>query len=170
MAGLTDELLSVLNEEEKLYEELLPYAEQKSAVIVENNIKKLEEITEFEQLSTEKLKKLEKQREEIMKNIRIVLNIKTPEFKLEDLINKLDRQPEVQKNLREVKARLKTTISTLEDYNFRNGKLLKSSLEIAEYGLNVIRSTKSYIGNNYTRRAGQFDAQIMQPGTFDAKQ
>ncbi len=164
-----DELISTLRSELKIYKELIPLADKKSGVIIENDTKLLADITEEEQLAVEQLKMLEKKREGIMVNMRIVLNKKNSELKLEELINLMQKQPEARQELIELKQDLKDTIGDLKTINERNSRLIKESLEISEYHLNMIRSSRGYIGNNYTRKAGQFDMSMMTVGTFDAK-
>ncbi|MCR5584314.1 MAG: flagellar protein FlgN [Lachnospiraceae bacterium] len=169
MAGLMDELISTLRCELQIYKELIPLADKKSGVIIENDTKRLSDITEEEQLAVEKLKVLEKKREGIMVNMRVVLNKRNSELKLEDLIELMQKQPEARQELIELKKNLRETLDDLKTINDRNSKLIKESLEISEYHLNMIRSSRGYIGNNYTRKAGQFDMSMMTVGTFDAK-
>ncbi len=171
MAGLMDELVATLKGELQIYNELIPLADKKSGIIIANDTVKLAEITEEEQLAVEKLKALEKKREGIMANMRVVLNKRNSALKLEELIELMTKQPEAQKELINVKKALKETIDELRTLNDRNTRLIKESLEISEYHLNMIRSSRSYIGNNYTSKAGrfgQFDT-MMTVGTFDAK-
>lgn len=171
MAGLMDELIATLKSELQIYTDLIPLADQKSAVIIENDTKRLSDITEEEQLAVEKLKGLEKKRAGIMVNMKVVLNKKNSDLKLEELIGLMDGQPEVKKQLIKLKDALKETLNSLKTINDRNTKLIEESLEISEYHLNMIRSSRSYIGNNYTRKAGQFGQfdTMMTVGTFDAK-
>ncbi len=166
-----DELIATLKSELQIYTDLIPLADQKSAVIIENDTKRLSDITEEEQLAVEKLKGLEKKRAGIMVNMKVVLNKKNSDLKLEELIGLMDGQPEVKKQLIKLKDALKETLNSLKTINDRNTKLIEESLEISEYHLNMIRSSRSYIGNNYTRKAGQFGQfdTMMTVGTFDAK-
>lgn len=168
MAGLMDDLIETLNDELKIYKDLIPISEMKSGIIITNNVKELELITEKEQIITESLAKLEKRREGIMVNIRTVLSRRNSELKLDELISLMKNQPDAQKKLIDARRDLKETLSRLKTLNDRNQKLLTESLSISEYQLNMIRSAKSYIGNNYTRSAGQFD--MACAGAFDARQ
>ncbi len=171
MAGLIDDLVATLSGELQIYNGLIPLAEQKSKVVIENDTKRLAEITEEEQLAVEKLKVLEKKREFIMSNMKVVLNRKNSELRLEELIELMEKQPETRAKLTDLKKQLRETLESLKTINDRNTKLIKESLEISEYHLNMIRSSRSYIGNNYTRKAGQFGQfdTMMSVGTFDAK-
>ena len=133
-----------------------PLGKNEADTITSKTGKKLSEITEKEQLAVEALSSLEKKREGIMGNMRIVLNRKGSALKLEELINLMDKQPETKAELIELKKALKETLENLRTINGRNEKLINQSLEISEYHLNMIRSSRGYIGNNYTRKAGQF--------------
>ena len=172
MAGLMDELVATLKGELQIYTDLIPLARKKSAIIISNDTDRLSAVTEEEQLAVEKLLVLEKKRESIMSNMRIVLNKKNSPLKLEELIEMMDKQPETQQSLTELKKSLRETLNTLKSLNDKNSRLIQESLEISEYHLNMIRSSRTYIGNNYTRRAGQFgqfDNSMLAVGTFDAK-
>ena len=76
MAGLMDDLISTLRDELQIYKDLIPLADKKSSVIIANDTEALSEITEKEQITVERLKSLEKKREGIMINMRVVLNRK----------------------------------------------------------------------------------------------
>lgn len=169
MAGLMDELVSTLDNENTIYEELIPLAESKSVIIISNDLRSLEEITEKEQLAIEHLHTLEKKREEIMANMRIVLAVKKTTLSLSELIDLMAKQPDSQQKLVSLKNKLKGTVERLKVVNDRNEKLIAQSLEISEFQLNTIRSSHSYIGNNYTRKAGQFNMNMLQSGTFDTR-
>ncbi|MCQ2537991.1 MAG: flagellar protein FlgN [Lachnospiraceae bacterium] len=168
MAGLMDELIMTLNDELQIYKDLIPISDTKSGVIISNNVAELERITEKEQIIAENLGRLEKKRERIMADIRTVLSKRNSELKLDELIGLMEKQPESQKQLIAVRKELKETIGRLKMLNDRNQKLITESLSISEYQLNMIRSAKSYIGNNYTRSAGQFN--MACAGAFDARQ
>lgn len=169
MAGLMDELVSTLDNENTIYEELIPLAESKTRIIISNDLSSLEEVTEKEQLAIEHLHALEKKREEIMANMRIVLAVRKPTLSLSELIDLMAKQPDSQKKLVYLRKQLKGTIERLKVVNDRNEKLIAQSLEISEFQLNTIRSSRSYIGNNYTRKAGQFNMNMLQSGTFDTR-
>ncbi len=168
MAGLMDELIATLNDELNIYRELIPMADFKSGIIISNNVSELEKMTEKEQLTTETLGRLEKKRERIMADMRTVLGKRNSALKLDELITLMAKQPEAQKQLISIRKELKTVLEKLKVLNDRNQKLITESLSISEYQLNTIRSAKSYIGNNYTRNAGQFD--MAYAGAFDARQ
>ena len=167
MAGLMDNLIDTLEKEEEIYLTLIPLAEEKSGVIIENDLKRLSDITEKEQEAVSVITNLEKKRAEIMKNMGIVLNRKNAQMKLDDLIALMSKNADTKERLIKIKGKLHETLPRLKTINNRNEKLIKESLNISEYHLNMIRSERSYIGNNYTRSAGQFDMPLT--GMFDAR-
>ncbi len=169
MAGLLDELIATLAEELKIYNELIPIAESKTAIIIKNDVTALESITGEEEKVVEKITGLEKKRGEIMQNMRIVLNHERSELRLPELIELLSGQPDSQLELRRLQKELKDTLETVKTINDHNSKLIQESLEINEYQLNIFRSTKSYYGNNYTKSAGQCQGSMLSSGSFDTK-
>ena len=86
MASLTEELISVLTEEQDVYRELIPISEQKTKVIIQNDLQSLQEITEREQQAVEKLNMLERRREEVVVNMGTVLNRDPRTLKLKNMV------------------------------------------------------------------------------------
>ena len=75
MASLMENLISVLDKEYDVYLQLLELSKKKTAIIVDGSLEALTEITEQEQNKSSEIANLEKAREEVMKDICIVLNI-----------------------------------------------------------------------------------------------
>lgn len=171
MASLIDELISVLEEECSIYRRLIPISAEKTRVIVKNDLASLQEITSEEQAAIGSINTLERKRDQIMENIRTVINRKTGEFTLKTLIGLLEKQPKEQKALSVIHDNLKATIQRLVEINNRNTSLIKQSLEMIEFNMNFIQSTRMSPGNNtYTKGASQYDAPASRTGMFDAKQ
>lgn len=171
MASLIEELIITLQSEEQIYEEMIPIATRKTRVIIDNNLDELQEITDMEQLAVEKVNVLEKKREEVIHNIGTVINRKPSELTLKMIISMLEKQPKEQTDLLAVDTKLKTTIHTLIEINNRNKSLIQQSLEMIEFNMNLIQSTRMSPGsNNYTKGASQFEMPSAMSGMFDAKQ
>lgn len=175
MASLIDELIGVLNKEYEIYHELIPVAEEKTKIIVRNDVEALQQITEQEQLVVEKINVLEKRREEIVVSIATVINKRPEDLNLKAIIQILESQPKEQMALSEVRDNLNKVIKRLVEINNRNQALIQQSLEMIEFNMNFIQSartaqsTGAIIGNNtYTK--GASTGQIYGPGMFDAKQ
>jgi flagellar biosynthesis/type III secretory pathway chaperone len=171
VASLIDELIDVLEKEYVVYQQLIPIAEEKTQVIVKNDLTSLQEITGKEQIAVDQINALEHKREGIMVNIRTVINRKTGDFNLKTLIGLMEKQPKEQKALSIIHDNLKSTIQRLVEANSRNKSLIQQSLEMIEFNMNFIQSTRMSPGNNtYTKGASQYDAQTSRTGMFDAKQ
>ncbi len=171
MASLIDELIDVLEEEYVIYQQLIPIVEEKTQVIVKNDLTALHEITTKEQLSIDKIGTLEHKRETVMMNIKTVINRKSGDLKLDTLVKLMEKQPKEQRALMVVHDNLKNALQRLTKANNRNKSLIQQSLEMIEFNMNFIQSTRMSPGNNnYTRGASQYMAQSQGTGMFDAKQ
>ncbi len=171
MASLIEELVGVLEEECIIYKQLIPIAEEKTQVIVRNDLAALQDITDKEQNAINSIQSLERKRDMVLENIRTVINRKSGEFNLKILIGLMDKQPREQQALSEIHDKLKETINTLVQINNRNKALIQQSLEMIEFNLNFIQSMRMSPGNNtYTKGASRYDAQASASGMFDTRQ
>ncbi len=170
MASLIDELIDVLDQEEKEYQDLILLSREKTPVIVKGDLDKLQKITEAEQYVVGKITKLEKKRVEVTKDIAIVLGKDEDSIKVKEIADLLQSQPEVQEKLLEVYERLKVTMQQITTVNDINKDLIKESLEFIEFNLNLVRGVYQEPGiGNYTKDACNTSA-VSAPGVFDAKQ
>jgi flagellar biosynthesis/type III secretory pathway chaperone len=171
VASLIDELIGILEDECNVYQQLIPISEEKSQVIVKNDLTSLQDITSREQTAISRINALERKRDQIMVNIRTVINRKTGEFTLKTLIGLMEKQPKEQAALSLIHDNLKNTIQRLVEINNRNKSLIQQSLEMIEFNMNFIQSTRMSPGNNtYTKGASQYEAFASGTGMFDAKQ
>lgn len=171
MAGLIDELVNTMSQENDIYRELIPIAEEKTRVIIKNDLDALQKITEQEQLTIEKITALEKKREEVVINIGTVLSRDPKELNMKALIKIMGKQPEEQKALSRIHDELDGNLRRLVTINDRNKELINQSLEMIEFNMNLIQSTRMAPGvNNYTRSAGESSIRQAGTGMFDAKQ
>lgn len=171
MASLIEELITVLRGEQLIYEDLLPLAKKKTKIIVKNDMDALLEVTQEEQFVIEKINILEHKREEVVSNIGMVLSKKPEELHITKIIAALEKQPDQRDQLAEVHDKLKQTIQKLVEINNHNQELLEQSLEMIEFNMNFIQSTRMSPGNSsYTKGASQLDGPMPQTGMFDAKQ
>lgn len=171
MASLTEELIQVLQEEQDIYQQLTPIAEEKTKVIIKNDLQSLQEITAREQQAVEKLNALERRREEIIVNMGTVLNRDPRTLKLKNMVKILEKRPEEQRKLAELYDCLTASIKRLSEVNERNKALINQSLEMIQFEMNLIQSTRMAPGsNNYNKQASSFDMPAVSSGMFDAKQ
>ncbi|MBR2408656.1 MAG: flagellar protein FlgN [Lachnospiraceae bacterium] len=170
MASLMEELISTLSQEKELYLALLPIAEEKTKAIVANDLEKLQEITDREQESVGRISALERKRDEVITNMGIVLGRKPQELTLAELIRVTEKQRSDQAALTELKDALGKAVKRLADVNQRNNVLIQQSLEMIQFNMNLLQSTRMVQGNNYTKSAGESMPGAAQTGMFDAKQ
>lgn len=171
MASMMEELITALTNEEILYQKLIPIAEKKMQAIIRNDLDELKKVTDTEQCITDEVTHWETKRTKTVENIAIVLNRKPAELTMKGIIAALDKQPEEQKQLRMLHDKIKLTAERLMDLNAQNKRLIEESLEMIEFNLNIIRSTRMSAGsNNYAKDASQADNIIPGAGMFDAKQ
>lgn len=170
VASLVEELTDVLEQEYKIYKDLLPIAESKTKVIIKNDLEALQTITEQEHQVIDQINALEAKRAQVIFNIGTVLNQKPEELTLSIVVDLLNQQPKEQGKLNEAHKNLKQIIQRLMEINYQNRSLIEESLEMIEFNMNLIQSTRMSPGNNYTKGAQTIDTSIFQSGLFDAKQ
>ena len=172
MASLVEELVKVLEQENSEYEMLLELSRSKTPVIVGRDVKKLQSITDEEQIVVSRLNRLEQKREEVFQDIANVINKDVKELKLKSLIDMMESQPKEKQRLSDVYKRLQDTITIMRQVNEHNGELIQLSLEMVEFDLNLIQSmrlapeTANY--NRGAENAGNFMGHSR--GSFDTKQ
>ena len=169
MASLIEELIMVLGDEEKVYAEIIPVAEEKTRVIVNNDLQSLTGITDEEQKLVGKISKLEKKRQEVIRNIGIVMNKKESELNFITIIDLLKGQEKEQEELRKLHDRLKRTIDALKLINERNQMLIKQSIEMIDFDINLMQSLRTSPGVGQYNTSSEVEIQGMNKGMFDAK-
>ena len=113
---------------------------------------------------------LERKRVQVVNNIATVTNKKVSDIKIEVIINLLDSQPALQTELSKIHDNLKSVVHDIMGINIHNKSLIEQSLELIEFNMNFIQSTRMSPGtNNYTNQAASADMP-QGIGMFDAKQ
>ncbi len=172
MASLMENLVDVLEKECSMYEKLLGLSSRKTSIIVKGDLKALAEITDEEQYIIGSIQGLEKRRIVAMTDIANVLNMDVNSLKLTDLIQILEKRPVDQKNLAVQRDRLVSVAGNVRRVNGQNQELLKSSLEMVQFEMNIIQASKRAPQTaNYSRAADTTgDCLGYTSGGFDAKQ
>lgn len=171
MASLLEELVATLNEEEAVYRQLIPIEQDKTRAIIANNLEALEEITTKEHDLVDKSSALEGKRERIATDMATVLGLNPKTINLNEITEALKNQPRDKMVLQEVHERLRKTVLQLQDINTQNKELLKETMDMLEFNMNVIRSTRMSSGSsNYSSDASEVAGMAPQHGMFDAKQ
>ncbi|WP_292188603.1 flagellar protein FlgN [Butyrivibrio sp.] len=172
MASLMETLVQVLDNECTMYERLLGLSSRKTAIIVSGDLKALAEITDEEQCVIGKIQRLEKERIVAMENIASVLNKDVDSLKLTDLIEILEKRPQDQKSLATQRDRLVGVVDSVKRVNGQNQELLRSSLEMVRFEMNIIQASRRAPQTaNYSRALDTTgDCLGYTSGGFDAKQ
>ena len=148
MASLIDDLTAVLQQEMEVYQTLIPISEQKTEVLIRGDLKRLQEITDQEQELLDQASAYGHRREEVLHNMGMVLNRPVKDLSLTGLIELLGKQPEEQERLALLHDELQQTMKRLVDVNTKNKNLIENSLEMIEFNMNFIQSTRMSPGNN----------------------
>ena len=172
MASLMEDLISILEQENSLYEDLLKLSMSKTPVLISGDLEALSRITEDEQEIVNKVNALDKKREEGMKDIANVLGKDVKTLKLTDLIDVLRSRPAEQNRLAAIYDKLSDTIGQMKRTNEQNKELIESSLEMVQFDMNVLQAYKAAPETaNYSRNALNSGAYMgNMKGGFDAKQ
>ncbi len=167
-----EDLISILEQEDSLYEDLLKLSMSKTPVLISGDLEALSRITEDEQEIVNKVNALDKKREEGMKDIANVLGKDVKTLKLTDLIDVLRSRPAEQNRLAAIYDKLSDTIGQMKRTNEQNRELIESSLEMVQFDMNVLQAYKAAPETaNYSKNALNSGAYMGNTkGGFDAKQ
>ncbi|MDE6888260.1 MAG: flagellar protein FlgN [Eubacterium sp.] len=170
MASLMDDLIQVLENENKEYEHLAELSKEKKQVIIDANVPALEKIVDLEQDVASKIQNLDNRRQKVMHDMSVVLNKPGEDFTVDTVIEMLSSQPKEQERLQNVKKQLKTTLDEVRKINEQNQTLLNQALELVEFDLTLFRSMRTAPETaNYDKNAYN-TGEILGGSGFDAKQ
>ena len=140
MASLIENLITGLNEEYAVYQKLLEVSMEKTSAIVSNDLDRLRTTTDKEQLLVDQVTGMENVRRQTMDNIATVLNKKSSELRITDVITFLEGQPEFHDPLLEINEKLAKLAKKLKSVNVHNQNLIKESLSMIEYNINLMQN------------------------------
>ena len=170
MASLMDDLALVLESEVEQYKKLVALSEAMRDALVISDVSAVEQITADQESVANDLQALEGQRVRIMNDMALVLNRKPEELKVSALEESIGHQPQLQERLRNVRMELTKTMEELKRRNQSNQALLRQSMELLEFDLNLFRSMRQAPeAANYNKSAYNTGDLLGSRG-FDAKQ
>lgn len=170
MASLIDNLTDVMNKESAEYSELLELSQSKTTAIVKGDVECLQEILGKEQRIIDRINKLDEERESNVKDICNVLNLPFGEIKVEQIVQMLERKPKEHDALQEAHLGLKRILDQMLMVNDNNKMLLKESMEMIDFELNLAKSAVMAPQTaNYGKGAHE-QSGVIGAGRFDAKQ
>ncbi len=171
MAGLIDELMNTLEKENEEYQVLLKLSQEKTGIIIRNDVNALQKLVEQEQLVVDRITPLEKKRMEYTKDIATVINRPEESLTLTRLMELMDSQPAVKKRLGEIHDKLHNTMAQMVKINDMNQGLLKEALDLVNFDITLMNSMKQApITANYDSKAANTEEHIIRRAAFDARQ
>ena len=170
MASLMDDLTQVLENETVEYKKLIELSDNLRKALIESDVSTVEQMTAAQEEVSNGIQSLESRRARIMNDIAVVLNKKPEELKVSMLEETLAGQPALKERLAAVRTELKQTMDELKRINHTNQTLLRQSMELLEFDLNLFRSMRQAPETaNYNRSAVNTGDLLTSRG-FDAKQ
>lgn len=143
---LVNELLDVLEQENRIYESFLKISKSKTNIIVEGKVSELENIVKLEQSLVLQVGRLETVREGLVEKLSAQLNIKPSEITVSELIKHVNKQSAGR--LKVYQEKLSTVIGELKNSNDLNSKLIKNSLDFINFSINLVTEVGA-ANNNY---------------------
>ena len=163
MASIMDEFISVLEKENEVYQDLTQLSKLKTDAIVYSRVDDLNRITEAEQEVMGELMKLEKRRPAVRNEMSKILRVPAESLTLLSMANMFEKRPEDKKKLLDLRERLRLTLIEVAKINKENEALLKQSMDLLEYDMNLIRSTRvAPTTANYNKDA--YSTETILPG------
>lgn len=170
MASLVEELVSVLEEEERIYRQVIEYANQKRQILIDADVPALEKLTGLEQAASDELLACSNKQTQALKDIANVLGKSGEQMTVTKLIDCLNNQPDMQAKLTKARDGVLAAAGELQVLNAQNNALLQQAMELAEFDLTLFRSLRQAPETaNYDRRAYNTGTLLGSSG-FDAKQ
>lgn len=173
MAGIVYDLIEILEEEKECYDGLNTLANYTEHAVVNKNIEFLQEVVKTEEEFVGRLGYLAKKRDESMSDIAIVTGMKKETLTVSQIIEKLGKDTEVGMKLTKLRDEIKEAVEGIKRKTELNKQLLTDSLELVDFMVNAIGSTKGYahVGNYSKPGEGDVGMNIQrQQSIFDTKQ
>ena len=171
MASLIENLISTLEEESVLYENLTKESLEKTPAIVANDLERLQEANLKEQRIVDEIAVVSHKRNQALEEIATVLGKDAKTITVSEIIKMMEKQPEFQHPLIAVRDKLIKQVDTLRQVSMHNRDLLEQSLEMTEYSINLIQSVSQAPETaNYNKESYSGITLGGTYSSFDAKQ
>ena len=164
MNAMVDKLILALEKDCEIYSEVLRLGELKKEIIIKGDIEELDKITKREHALIASLMKLEEIRDKIVSEIMRQTGIQKVDV-IDDITTVMDAGSK--EKIQSVKRKLENIMSDVKDVNESNGTLIKQSLDMIEFNVNLMSSVGE-TETNYGDKAN-INYQKTRPGGFDAK-
>ena len=138
--------------------------------LIASDVPAVERLTADQEEVSNGIQSLESRRTRIMNDIAVVLNKKPEELKVSMLEQSLAGQPALQERLAAVRTELKQTMDELKRINHTNQALLRQSMELLEFDLNLFRSMRQAPETANYNKSAVNTGDLLGSRGFDAKQ
>lgn len=170
MASLVEELVNILEAEEKVYQTMIAYSVRKRDVLVAANISELEEVTALEQLKSDELISLSNRQIQVLSDIATVLGMNQGRMTVSRLIGCLGSQPQVQEQLTAARDRLIEAADKMKSLNDENIILIQQAIELNEFDLTLFKSLRQAPETANYNKSAYNTGTLLGSSDFDAKQ
>lgn len=170
MASMMDDLTQVLENETVEYNKLIELSESLREALIASDVPSVEQLTAEQENVSNEIQSLEHRRARIMNDIAVVLNKKPEELKVSMLEETLAGQPALQERLAAVRIELKQSMDELKRINHTNQTLLRQSMELLEFDLNLFRSMRQAPETANYNKSAVNTGDLLGSRGFDAKQ
>lgn len=172
MASLMENLIATLGDLCEEYENLLGLSTQKKPVIISGNLEELSKITDEEQIVVSRINRLDRKRQEVVRDIANVVNRDVEDLKLDSIIQMLEPRPAEQQKLAVVYDKLRDSVHKVKQINEQNRELIINALEMIEFDINMVQAMRAAPETaNYNKGAYSTGSVIgVDRSGFDAKQ
>jgi hypothetical protein len=150
-AQLVLDLIKVLDQEAKAYDDILKISKNKTSIIVEGKVAELESLVKIEQTLVLQMSRIETMRENLVDKISAQLNIKSKEVTISELLQHI--KGEEADKLKACQANMSKALNDLKYTNEVNSKLIKNSLDFINFSINLMSSVD--LGTNNYGTGGQ---------------
>ncbi len=124
MASLIEELINVLEEENKEYEVLVSLSKEKTPVIIKGDTEELREMVTKEQIHVDRIANLENKRIDLVNDVATVLNRDKEHLTVRMIVGLLNGQTKEQERLSLIHDKLKRTLKDMVAVNNMNKNLI----------------------------------------------
>ena len=167
---MMDDLTQVLENETVEYKKLMELSEDLREALIASDVPSVERLTAAQEEVSNEIQSLEYKRARIMNDIAVVLNKKPEELKVSTLEETLAGQPALQERLAAVRIELKQTMDELKRINHTNQTLIRQSMELLEFDLNLFRSMRQAPETANYNKSAVNTGDLLGSRGFDAKQ
>ena len=152
-----------MNDENRQYTELLDLSNYKTTAIVKGDVGQLQEIFGKEQKLIDILNRLEMERQSCVADICKILHLSAAEVKVSQIVRLLEKKQAEHDALEQSYLSLKKTVNQLTQVNDNNRLLLKESMDMIDFEINLAKNAT--MERERMRRQVAWEAQALMPGS-----